>query len=124
MDLYGRGAAESESAVIGSAVIEIESAVTERVVMKWNVATAKQRFSEVVRAAAEEPQPVYSRSRLVAVVVDAASFEAFRAWQARRQERTVAEAFAELRALCEEGDDAWPSMPRVNRDNPFADATS
>lgn len=39
--------------------------------MPWNIAQAKQRFSEIVRRAAEGPQLIYNRKRLVAAVIDA-----------------------------------------------------
>ena len=48
--------------------------------MSWNIAQAKQRFSEVVRQAAEEPQLIYNRDHLVAAVIDAEDFEAFKQW--------------------------------------------
>ena len=67
--------------------------------MKWSVAEAKQRLSELLRTAAKEPQTISSRSRPVAVVIDAAAFEEFKAWQAARRARTLATAFDELRSL-------------------------
>lgn len=67
--------------------------------MVWRVAEAKQRLSEVLRNAAEEPQTIDSRSRPVAVVVAGETFEEFKAWQAERNARTVGSAFAELRSL-------------------------
>ena len=45
--------------------------------MPWNIAQAKQRFSEVIRQTAEEPQLIYNRGHLVRSVVDAEDFEAF-----------------------------------------------
>ena len=67
--------------------------------MAWSVAEAKQRLSEVLRNAAKEPQTIENRSRPVAVVVAADTFEEFQAWRARRDSRSVGEAFAELRSL-------------------------
>ncbi len=65
----------------------------------WKVAEAKQRFSELLRAAVGEPQTVLNRDRPVAVVIDAAAYEAFEAWRRERQERSLAEAFDELRQI-------------------------
>lgn len=65
----------------------------------WKVGQAKQRFSELLRAATREPQSIFNRDRLVAVVVDAATHEAFQAWRAERRERSLAEAFHQLRQL-------------------------
>jgi len=67
--------------------------------MHWNIAQAKQRFSEVIRQTAAEPQRIYNRGRLVAAVIDAEDFEVFQAWRQRQRVKTVGEAFAELRAL-------------------------
>jgi prevent-host-death family protein len=78
--------------------------------MEWKVAEAKQRLSELLRTAAHEPQTIVSRSRAVAVVVDVGTFEQFKAWQSGQQGKTVAEAFAELRAVA--GPGAALGVPR------------
>jgi len=88
--------------------------------MKWNVAEAKQRLSELLRAAAREPQAILSRSRPVAVVVDAEAFEEFKAWQAARRARTLAEAFEELRSIAAPAGYVLPLPRRRNRRNAFA----
>lgn len=67
--------------------------------MDWKIGEAKQRFSEVVRAAEDEPQRIYHHGRLVAGVVDAETLEEYVAWRDRRGRRTIADAFAELREL-------------------------
>jgi prevent-host-death family protein len=67
--------------------------------MAWSVAQAKQRLSELLRRAAKEPQTIENRSRPVAVVVSAEAFQEFAAWREARKARSVADAFAELRAL-------------------------
>lgn len=69
--------------------------------MRWSVAQAKQRLSELLRTAADEPQTILSRSRPVAAVVDIKTFEEFKAWRDGRRSRTIAEAFGELRSLTE-----------------------
>lgn len=88
--------------------------------MKWNVAEAKQRLSELLRSAAKEPQTILSRSRPVAVVVDAEAFEQFKAWQAARRARTLAETFDELRSLAASEGYVLPLPERRNRRNAFA----
>jgi len=89
--------------------------------MNWRVAEAKQRFSEVLRAAQDEPQPVYKRNDLVAAVVSGETFEEFQEWRKRRLSRTLAEATEELRRLvAEEGDLEIPD--RRDRPNAFLDA--
>ena len=90
--------------------------------MVWRVAEAKQRLSEVLRSAADEPQTIYSRSRLIAVVVAGATFEEFKAWQAERRARTVGAAFAELRSLAADSGYVLAVPRRKNRRNSFAKA--
>ncbi len=91
--------------------------------MNWNVAQAKQKLSQVLRAAAEEPQRIYNRRRLVAAVVDGKTFEEFRRWTERNEQRSIGEEFAELRRICaEEGGWELPSVEREDRPNAFAEA--
>lgn len=91
-------------------------------IVNWNIAQAKQKFSELVRAAGEEPQWIYNRDKLVAAVVPAEGLEEFMEWKARQQRPTMAEALAELRRICEEEDYSFELPTRRNRPNPFADA--
>lgn len=67
--------------------------------MTWSVAAARQKFSQLLRSAAQEPQTIRSRSRLVAVVLAPDQFKEFEAWRADRQARSLGDAFAELRSL-------------------------
>ena len=90
--------------------------------MKWSVADAKQRLSELLRTAAKEPQTILSRSRPVAVVVGAEAFEEFKAWQAARRARTLAVAFDELRALAASADYVLSVPTRRNRRDGFGAA--
>ena len=90
--------------------------------MTWNIATAKQQFSEVVRLTAEEPQAIYNRDKPVAVMVSAQEFEEFRQWKAAKARPSNAELFAEIRAiLAAEGEDGIHVPPRANRYNPMVD---
>lgn len=90
--------------------------------MSWNIAQAKQQFSEVVRLSAEEPQAIYNRERCVAAVIDAATFAAFEAWRKQSQRKTLGEEFAELRRIAAEEDYQLPELPRAatGRANAFA----
>lgn len=90
--------------------------------MPWKVAEAKQRFSEVLRAAREAPQLVFNRDRLVAVVIDAETFQAFQRWREQQETVTLAEAFVELRDLCAAEGYSIVVPPRHDRANPFAEA--
>lgn len=89
--------------------------------MNWKLADAKQHLSRVVRLAREEPQILQNRDEPVAAVVSLADFERFREWQ-RRNEKTLAEAFAELRHTAAEED--WELEPSVRTDrmNPLLGA--
>lgn len=87
--------------------------------MSWNIAQAKQRFSQVVKQAATEPQLIYDRDRLVAAVIDVEAFNAFNQWRERSQRRTLADEFAELRKIAEEENYELIVPPRVNRPNAF-----
>ncbi len=90
--------------------------------MTWNIASAKQQFSEVVRLTAEEPQAIYNRDKPVAVLISAQDYEEFKAWQAQRKQPTLMELFDEIRAiLAAEGEDGIELPPRTTRYNPMVD---
>jgi prevent-host-death family protein len=85
--------------------------------MSWNIAQAKQRFSEVVKQAAAEPQLIYNRDRLVAAIINAEDFVTFKQWRNQAERRTLAEEFAELRKIAEEENYELIVPPRVDRPN-------
>lgn len=92
--------------------------------MSWNIAEAKQHFSEVVKLAVAEPQAIYNRATLVAAVVGAEEYRAFEEWRHRQApSRTLADDFAQLRQLLlEEGiADGLELPPRSERPNAFAE---
>ena len=90
--------------------------------MTWKIAQAKQNLSQVIRAASAEPQHIYNRNRLVAAVISGETLARFEAWrQEQERRRPLAEALAELRALCEEEDYEVPEIVREDRPNPFVD---
>lgn len=70
--------------------------------MTWNIAQAKQQFSEVVRLSAQEPQAIYNREKPVAVLVNAVEFETFHQWRTAQHEPLLSEQFGELRAALQE----------------------
>ena len=90
--------------------------------MRWKIAEAKQKFSQLLKNAHTSPQLIFNRDRLVAAVVDAERFEAFETWAKVVQRRTLADAFAELRAICSEEGYSLETPPREDRPNAFADA--
>ena len=98
-------------------------------VMTWSIAQAKQRLSEVVRLAAEEPQPIYNRGRLVGALIDADSYRAFEQWRRDASRTTVAAQFDLLRAELAAAAAAQGTVPspeplpaaqRADRVNAFA----
>ncbi len=86
--------------------------------MNWTVSQAKQRLSEVVRAAAHEPQVIVNRGRPVAVVVEPKAFEES---QRARPQQSLAEAVAELRRICAEDNWELEVPPRTDRPNAFVE---
>ncbi len=91
--------------------------------MDWNIATAKQQFSEVVRLTVEEPQAIYNRDKPVAVMVSAQEFDEFRKWREQQRKPTMTEMFDEIRALliAEGAEDGIEIPPRTDRYNPLVD---
>ena len=89
--------------------------------MQWSVAQAKQKFSEVIRASAEEPPLIFNRDRLVGAVIDAESYEAFQSWRAQQKGATLAGAFDELRQLCAETGYTLSVPTRQDRANAFTE---
>ena len=88
--------------------------------MTWNIASAKQQFSEVVRLTAEEPQAIYNRDKPVAVIISEQDFEDFQRWRAERDRPSLAQQFDEIRALlAAEGLDGIELPPRTTRPNPM-----
>ncbi len=87
---------------------------------RWTIARAKERFSELVRAAQRSPQVIYNRDRAVAVIVDGETFRGLAAAQARSVSRTLEDAFTELRVPADDAQ-AIGVAERTTRPNPFAD---
>ena len=89
----------------------------------WNIASAKQQFSEVVRLTAEEPQAIYNRDKPVAVLVSAEDFEEFKQWKAQQAKPSLLELFADLRAalIADGAQDGIELPPRTTRYNPMVD---
>lgn len=52
--------------------------------MTWKIAQAKQHFSQLIRAAADEPQFISNRNRPVAAVIGGETFALFATWRSRR----------------------------------------
>lgn len=91
--------------------------------MNWNIAQAKQHFSDVVKQAATEPQIIYNRNTPVAAMIAAEELADYRAWKALRQQKTLGEEFADLRRLAAGHPDPLPDPDRfaAMRANAFAE---
>ena len=81
----------------------------------WRIGTAKQQFSEVVRRSRTEPQKIYNRDQLVAAVVSPDLLNTVEERQ-RRSARTLADLFAEFRAVCADEDYELQVGERRNRE--------
>jgi prevent-host-death family protein len=94
--------------------------------MSWNIAQAKQQFSEVVRLSAQEPQAIYNRETPVATVISATEYEQFKQWRLTLSAPTLVDQFSELRnALSEAGvrELELPSRVSIERENPLVDSS-
>jgi len=89
--------------------------------LNWEIPEAQQRFAELIRSTNLEPQLIYDRQQLVAVVVDAETFQEFLLWHQQCQTPSLADAFAELRRLCAEDDYSLEVPTRQNRPLSFVD---
>ena len=90
--------------------------------MTWNIAQAKQQFSEVVRLSVQEPQAIYNREKPVAVLVNAAEYATFQQWRSAQHEPSLLAQFAELRAALQQAGVealALPGRSAAQRPNAF-----
>lgn len=87
--------------------------------VQWTTAAARERFADLVRAASERPQRIYSRDRLVAVMVDPITFEAFEAWQG--SQKSIGDAFEAIRMVAAEEEWTFEVPDRRDRQGPFDD---
>jgi hypothetical protein len=84
---------------------------------RWTIARARGGFSELLRAAGRSPQVVYNRDRVVAVVVDPETFRRL----AEAGQRSLGDAFAELRSVGSGADSSLIVAERTTRPDEFAD---
>jgi|SRR5437773_3654905 antitoxin (DNA-binding transcriptional repressor) of toxin-antitoxin stability system len=85
--------------------------------MVWKVAEAKQKFSELLRRAAESPQIVQNRDRLAGAVLGAKDARAFLEFYGRKK-APLREALREAQRICEEEGEDFVPPPRKDRPNP------
>jgi prevent-host-death family protein len=91
--------------------------------MNWNIAQAKQHFSDVVKQAATEPQIIYNRNTPVAVMIAAEDLAEYKTWKEQQRPQTLADSFAELRQLMIDAGFVdgleLPSRSSISRPNAF-----
>jgi hypothetical protein len=84
--------------------------------MSWKVGSAKQRFSELLRKAAESPQTIRNRERLVATVLGPDDSRLFLEWRSKRR-RPMSELLHEARQIAADENYELVVPPRVDRQN-------
>ncbi|MFW5771033.1 MAG: type II toxin-antitoxin system prevent-host-death family antitoxin [Spirochaetota bacterium] len=89
--------------------------------MVWKIAEAKKKFSEMIHRVHDEPQVIYNRDTIVAVVIDPEEYEEYRSFKESREKKSLASAFEELRSIC--GDESYEiTVPeRTNRENQWTE---
>jgi len=83
--------------------------------MNWKIAEAKQKFSELIHSTLKEPQLIYNRDRLVAVMIKAAEYQEFLTWRESQIQTSMAESLQELQNLCAEDNYTLFVPARQNR---------
>ena len=87
--------------------------------MKWSVAKARERFSELLRRAEAEPQEIYNRDRLVAAVLGPESFREVSERMESSARKTLKESFDDMRKLMKDEGYKLEVSPRQNRKSGF-----
>jgi len=85
--------------------------------MPWKIAEAKQRLSELLRQAADEPQEIANRERVVALVLGEKDMRDFLEWREAQRGESLAGALAEAQRICAEDGYVLPLEPRRDRLN-------
>jgi hypothetical protein len=85
----------------------------------WKIGQAKQRLSEVVRRAAEEPQIIQNRDHVVAAVIGPEEVGPFLKWRESQRGGGLSAALDEVQAICADEAYELPVAKRVDRSTPF-----
>ncbi len=83
--------------------------------MKWKIAEAKINFSDLIRKAEKEPQMIYNRDRMVAVVVSRDEYEEYERIKKAVSEHNIGSAFNEFSSICSEESYVFETPVRHNR---------
>lgn len=91
----------------------------EVIILNWEVIEAQDNFRNIIKATAQEPQLIYEQGELVVALVSGAYFQEFLSWQKQQKSTNLAEAFAELREICQSENYSLEIPARVDRVNAF-----
>ena len=84
---------------------------------RWMTGEAKQQFSMVLRRSAKEPQEIYRRDELVAAVISADDYADLRRLRQAQAQRTLDQAFTEVRELAARYDYQLETGERRDRES-------
>ena len=87
----------------------------------WKVGEAKQRFSEVLRRSADQPQRIYRRETLVGAVIGAELFEELARCLRERQRQSLGDRIDEVREICAQEGYALDVGTRLDRESWITD---
>jgi hypothetical protein len=84
--------------------------------VSWKIGAAKQQFSELLRRAAETPQAIHNRDRLVATVLGPDDSKLFIEWR-KRHSAAMSDALREARQIALEENYSLTVPERADRAN-------
>lgn len=87
--------------------------------MTWDITEAQEKFTDLLTASHQEPQLIYNEQGLVAAVIQGDVWQQFIIWKRQQQTRTIADAFAELRQICQDENFTLEIPERQDRNNTF-----
>ena len=87
--------------------------------MRWKIAEAKTKFSDLLRKAEKEPQFIYNRDKMVAVVMSSEEYDEFEKIKETESGRSLASALNEFSSLCAEESYTFEVPARKNRRTGF-----
>lgn len=87
--------------------------------MRWKIAEAKTKFSDLLRKAEKEPQFIYNRDKMVAVVMSSEEYYEFEKIKETESGRSLTSALNEFSSLCAEESYTFEAPVRKNRRTEF-----
>lgn len=87
--------------------------------IKWKIAEAKTNFSDLLRKAEKEPQFIYNRDKMVAVVMSSEEYDELEKIKESSSGRSLASALNEFSSLCAEESYTFEVPSRKNRRTEF-----